>query len=241
MITEITSACAFIGKKLTKDFPPEQVLSFQQFLSQALQKLFANHWTPLRPYKGNAFRSLCVCNGHVDKVITDAAIKAGISNIAIYLPNDMTIWVDPYCVSYRLGNESVPGCKKKKVVAIWENFSKPENLEIPIFSRGGVRRLPSPDSPKATQPQLHYGNAPTTTSVSSPLYISRSTSAYQPFRQNTQLSESVVTSTNGYSRYIPASQNRSHYSYNPIGYMTSSIAPSMTQPSSIQHKIVMAN
>ncbi|KAJ1532408.1 hypothetical protein HK096_006942 [Nowakowskiella sp. JEL0078] len=154
--------------------------------------------------------------------------------VSLYFPTDMTIWVDPYCVSYRLGNESAP------VVAIWENFSKPENIEIPIFSRAGVRTSPSPDSQNTTHPQLHYGNAPITT-VSSPSYTPRVTSAYQPLRQNALSSAPIVTTTTGYSRYIPTSQNRSQYSYSQTGYMTSNMATSMTQPYSIQHKIVLAN
>ena len=71
---------------------------------------FQGHWYPERPTKGSAYRSIRISKEKVDKVLVNAAIDVGLDlqEILDTLPNDLTIWIDPGEVSYRIG-EKGPG------------------------------------------------------------------------------------------------------------------------------------
>ena len=71
---------------------------------------FQGHWYPERPTKGSAYRSIRISKEKVDKVLINAAIDVGLDlqEILDTLPNDLTIWIDPGEVSYRIG-EKGPG------------------------------------------------------------------------------------------------------------------------------------
>ncbi len=71
---------------------------------------FQGHWYPERPTKGSAYRSIRISKEKVDKVLINAAFDVGLDlqEILDTLPNDLTIWIDPGEVSYRIG-EKGPG------------------------------------------------------------------------------------------------------------------------------------
>lgn len=71
---------------------------------------FQGHWYPERPNKGSAYRSIRISKEKVDKVLVNAAFDVGLDlqEILDTLPNDLTIWIDPGEVSYRIG-EKGPG------------------------------------------------------------------------------------------------------------------------------------
>jgi len=67
-----------------------------------------NHWNMENPLQGNGFRSMMVCDQKVDPLITEAARKANISNIAELLPPELYVWVDPFDVSCKYGEYTPP-------------------------------------------------------------------------------------------------------------------------------------
>ena len=71
---------------------------------------FQGHWYPERPNKGSAYRSIRISKEKVDKALVNAAFDVGLDlqEILDTLPNDLTIWIDPGEVSYRIG-EKGPG------------------------------------------------------------------------------------------------------------------------------------
>lgn len=68
---------------------------------------FQGHWYPERPTKGSAYRSIRISKEKVDKVLVNAAMDVGLDlqEILDTLPNDLTIWIDPGEVSYRIGEK----------------------------------------------------------------------------------------------------------------------------------------
>ena len=79
-------------------------------LLEHIRMKFQGHWYPERPTKGSAYRSIRISKEKVDKVLINAAIDVGLElqEILDTLPNDLTIWIDPGEVSYRIG-EKGPG------------------------------------------------------------------------------------------------------------------------------------
>ena len=69
---------------------------------------FQGRWYPERPSKDRAYRSIRISPVRIDRVIADAAVDVGLDlqEILDTLPKDLTIWIDPGEVSYRLGEKS---------------------------------------------------------------------------------------------------------------------------------------
>ena len=80
---------------------------FGEELKTGLQKKFEGHWYPDKPFKGSAFRCIRVNGEKMDPVIITAAFNAGldIEEVKGYLPAELTLWIDPSEVSYRIGEK----------------------------------------------------------------------------------------------------------------------------------------
>ncbi len=85
---------------------------------------FQGHWYPERPTKGSAYRSIRISKEKVDKVLINAAFDVGLDlqEILDTLPNDLTIWIDPGEVSYRIGEKGPGKTKAKKLIENWVFF-----------------------------------------------------------------------------------------------------------------------
>nr|XP_014432997.1 protein BTG1 [Pelodiscus sinensis] len=121
MIREIAAAVAFISKFLrTKGRLTfySNVRRFDNYtfltLSRAKQhNLFSysvehykHHWFPEKPCKGSGYRCIRI-NHKMDPLIGQAAQRIGLSSQELFrlLPSELTLWVDPYEVSYRIGED----------------------------------------------------------------------------------------------------------------------------------------
>ena len=100
--------------KLFRDFlrrndsiPHDNLDDFCRILENLLGEKYKNHWHPQRPHKGSAFRCLRLSNRHMDSVIMTAARESGVTeqDLARTLPTELTVWIDPFEVSYRIGEE----------------------------------------------------------------------------------------------------------------------------------------
>ncbi|XP_055461139.1 protein BTG1-like [Psammomys obesus] len=108
MIGEICAAATFISKFLsTKGLRSEQQLqTFSQSLQEVLAEHYKHHWFPEKPCKGSGYRCLRI-NHQMDPLIGQAAQQIGLSSQELFrlLPSELTLWVDPYEVSYRIGED----------------------------------------------------------------------------------------------------------------------------------------
>ncbi|XP_010219514.1 PREDICTED: protein BTG2 [Tinamus guttatus] len=74
--------------------------------SSSLAEHYKHHWFPEKPFKGSGYRCIRI-NHKMDPIISKAASHIGLSLPQLYqlLPSELTLWVDPYEVSYRIGED----------------------------------------------------------------------------------------------------------------------------------------
>ncbi|XP_068132914.1 protein BTG1-like [Hyperolius riggenbachi] len=108
MKPEIIAAVAFISKFLrTKGLTNDRELqTFNQSLQELLSDHYRHHWFPEKPSKGSAYRCIRI-NHKMDPLIGQAADRIGLSSREMFklLPSELTLWIDPYEVSYRIGED----------------------------------------------------------------------------------------------------------------------------------------
>ena len=78
-----------------------------QILEDELKVRFENHWHPEDPERGSGYRSLKF-DDSLDPVVRHCAKKSGVpvDEILAYLPEELHLWIDPNCVSFRSGERS---------------------------------------------------------------------------------------------------------------------------------------
>ncbi|XP_053577167.1 protein BTG1 [Bombina bombina] len=108
MITEIATAAAFVSRLLKTSGAIElsQLQQFCQSLQEAMKDHYKQHWFPEHPSRGSGFRCLRI-NHKMDPLIGRAAGHIGLGHKRLFhlLPSELTVWVDPYEVSYRIGED----------------------------------------------------------------------------------------------------------------------------------------
>jgi len=84
--------------------PENQLVSFQGSLVEVLRRRYRDHWFPENPFKGSGYRCIRI-NGRMDPVIAQAGESCGIDPQVIHntFPSELTMWIDPLEVSYRIG------------------------------------------------------------------------------------------------------------------------------------------
>ncbi|CAL8306096.1 unnamed protein product [Merluccius merluccius] len=106
MQLEIQVALNFIISYLYNKLPRRRVNIFGEELERQLKKKYEGHWYPDKPYKGSGFR--CIHVGEkVDPVVEKAAKESGldIEDVRHNLPQDLSVWIDPFEVSYQIGEK----------------------------------------------------------------------------------------------------------------------------------------
>ncbi|XP_072257341.1 protein BTG1 [Pyxicephalus adspersus] len=108
MKPEIIAAVSFISKFLrTKGLMDDRELqTFNLSLQELLAEHYRHHWFPEKPSKGSAYRCIRI-NHKMDPLIGQAADRIGLSSQQMFklLPSELTLWIDPYEVSYRIGED----------------------------------------------------------------------------------------------------------------------------------------
>ncbi|KAI9092090.1 hypothetical protein DFS34DRAFT_584140 [Phlyctochytrium arcticum] len=153
MYTEVRTAATFLAKFLQSktgqgSANAERMSIFEQALTQRLIEKFKGHWDPQRPFIGNAFRAICIFSGSVDNTIDDALTTADVLVEDLNFPSELVLWIDPHCVSYKIGDFG-------QVVTVWENKAALESdmVEIPLFFKNGNRtRSPTFNRSQAQTP-----------------------------------------------------------------------------------------
>jgi len=105
---ELQSAANFLvhlirlGRKHTGD--EAQLDKFRVAVVEVLRRRYRDHWFPEKPFKGSGYRCIRI-NGKMDPIIAQAAESCGLPTNTIHqtFPSELTMWIDPLEVSYRIG------------------------------------------------------------------------------------------------------------------------------------------
>jgi BTG family len=92
MLAAISFLCNYI--------PADLHSAFYTYLQLALEDRFTPLW---RNQNASALRTIKVLGGRCDRILIDALIYL---NLPMVFPNEMCIYIDPDCVSFRLQDES---------------------------------------------------------------------------------------------------------------------------------------
>ena len=138
MHVEVSVALNFVISYLYNKLPRRRVDIFGDELQKQLKKKFEGHWYPEKPFKGSAFRCIRVSGVNMDPVMENAARDCGLSidEIKEYLPADLTLWIDPCEVSYRIGEKGqakiLYSDKAAQIQSRVNELDVPETLEPEI-------------------------------------------------------------------------------------------------------------
>uniref|UniRef100_A0A8C5LNL5 BTG anti-proliferation factor 2 n=1 Tax=Leptobrachium leishanense TaxID=445787 RepID=A0A8C5LNL5_9ANUR len=103
---EIDAAVSFLSSLLHGRMCERQVQLFGAALRCTLTEYYSHHWFPDKPAKGSGYRCIRI-NHMMDPVISNVASRINMKNqhLLSLLPKELTLWVDPYEVSYRIGED----------------------------------------------------------------------------------------------------------------------------------------
>lgn len=107
MRLEIRSAAYFLSDllRLGHVLTDQQLEIFRGTLEDLLRKHYQHHWFPERPAKGSGYRCIRI-NHKMDPLLAQAAKSCGVNDSSLLrnmFPNELTLWIDPREVSYRIG------------------------------------------------------------------------------------------------------------------------------------------
>lgn len=107
MRLEIRSASHFLSDllRLGHSLTDQQLELFRGTLEDLLRKHYQHHWFPEHPAKGSGYRCIRI-NHKMDPLLSRAAQACGVNDSSLLrnmFPNELTLWIDPREVSYRIG------------------------------------------------------------------------------------------------------------------------------------------
>ena len=110
MKLEIESAVDFVSNILKGRIEDGRVDTFRNTLLDAMVIHYENHWFPEKPFRGSAYRCIRI-NHKMDPLIGRAGVQCGLTEEVLFaiLPNELTLWIDPEEVSYRIGEDGSIG------------------------------------------------------------------------------------------------------------------------------------
>lgn len=81
-----------------------QLQSFKGSLEALLALRYKSHWYPEVPTKGSGYRCIRI-NGQMDPLVEQAGVASGLAprTLRNMLPPELTLWIDPEEVAYRIG------------------------------------------------------------------------------------------------------------------------------------------
>ncbi|RXN00960.1 Protein Tob1 [Acipenser ruthenus] len=173
MQLEIQVALNFIISYLYNKLPRRRVNIFGEELERQLKKKYEGHWYPDKPYKGSGFRCIHV-GDKVDPVVEQAAKESGldINDVRNNLPQDLSVWIDPFEVSYQIGEKG-----PVKVLYVDDNNENGSELDREIknsFNPEAQVFMPISDpvggSPVSSSPSPPFGHS----AAVSPTFMPRS-------------------------------------------------------------------
>jgi len=106
MKLELQSAANFLVHLIRRKHTGSdaQLEKFKLAIVEVLRRRYRDHWFPEKPCKGSGYRCIRI-NGRIDPIIAQAAEIVGMPANTIHqtFPSELTMWIDPLEVSYRIG------------------------------------------------------------------------------------------------------------------------------------------
>ncbi|CAF0735369.1 unnamed protein product [Rotaria sordida] len=136
----------------------ESIEEFRKRLQENLLQRYQGHWYPDKPIKGQAYRSLEFNkeNDYCDDIVSQICNDLGFASNLLGIRHDLTLWIDPYEVTIRLGNHASPKENQQLIVA---RFDKEGNelirndldalfhqSHIPMVATNALRSSPTNSS-----------------------------------------------------------------------------------------------
>ncbi|XP_056399208.1 protein BTG3-like isoform X2 [Hyla sarda] len=109
MHLEIEAAVNFLVKilSLRKTLKRGQLDALGENLMCLLWERYQGHWYPDMPFKGQAYRCIRINSWqYVDESLLQACGRSGIEYSKLPLPDEMTLWIDPFEVCGRFGEHT---------------------------------------------------------------------------------------------------------------------------------------
>lgn len=165
MHTEIESAVNFLVNELshrlgTVSEQNREVLRTR--LTELLTQRFENHWYPLKPLKGSAYRciNISIDDGSVDTVLLKAGEEIGITknDLVSVFSKGLALWIDPNDVSCRLGKGAIFPISRK----IDQKSVRPV-MNGPVTSQRRPQQRPRSISPPLSANQFGHQQRPRST------------------------------------------------------------------------------
>lgn len=177
MKLEIMSASNFLAHLVRlgrRNVSENQLTKFRDELMTVLRRRYKDHWFPEKPFKGSGYRCIRI-NGKMDPIIGQAGEAVGLSSTFLHqtFPSELTMWIDPLEVSYRIGengsicvlyefNEVVPEAWKpsqnlnKHSASQNQNANKIALTTAPIINRNESVEPTSTPSCKESMRSMTY-------------------------------------------------------------------------------------
>ncbi|CAO3678317.1 hypothetical protein G6F56_013012 [Rhizopus delemar] len=156
MHIEIAQAVEFLGRLLQSKVDQDTINIFKEKLSELLKIRFQDHWDPQQPYKGNGYRAISNFNGQLDPVLSLASTQVAIqpSCIHVHLPREFVLWIDPFSVSYRVGDHG-------NIMTLFEDRSRGRiTLKMDTISPSNSPLLPYLQPRTSTPIRISPPNSP---------------------------------------------------------------------------------
>lgn len=136
MRDEVIAAVEFLTKFVQVKLSKECIAQFQQKLTERLRSHYQDHWFPESPNKGSGYRCIRINGQVMDPIVDRVAKESGIADSYSQrlFPDELTMWIDPNDVSYRIGESGSIGqvevrSVEQNRVASPKRPSTPLNLE----------------------------------------------------------------------------------------------------------------
>lgn len=167
MRLEIVSAADFLVQLLRLQAGSLTEVQLQQFkgsLQDVLRRRYRDHWFPDKPNRGSGYRCLRI-NGKMDPVIAQAGAKVGLLPGLLHglFPSELTMWIDPSEVSYRIGeNGSIcvlfegSATITAKTTSDLDDEQQQQQRKIPVINNSNKNE--APPSPISAHPALNRLN-----------------------------------------------------------------------------------
>lgn len=108
MKLELFSASNFLVHLIKlgrRNINENQLQKFRLALVEVMRRRYWDHWFPEKPFKGSGYRCIRMID-KIDPMIAQAGVSVGLPPALLQttFPSNFTMWVDPFEVSYRLGD-----------------------------------------------------------------------------------------------------------------------------------------
>ncbi|XP_070192760.1 protein BTG2-like [Littorina saxatilis] len=114
MKEEVDSATGFLTGLISRKVTSKFAECFRAEISRLMALRYRDHWHPQKPNRGSAFRSIAIHYDRIDPLVLEALIQVSgcekkAKIIGKHFPQELTLWVDPKDVSYRIGDNGSIG------------------------------------------------------------------------------------------------------------------------------------